>query len=74
MLAENAINLSGGIEAMETKMTDKDKIEILEKTVTELKILLDHYRAITAQYEKLSKPTFIPYADPYITHYKYPNL
>jgi hypothetical protein len=46
-------------------MTDKDKIEILEKTVTELKILLDHYRAITAQYEKLSKPTYIPYTEPY---------
>jgi hypothetical protein len=44
-------------------MTDKDKIEMLEKTVTELKILLDHYRAITAQYEKLSKPTYIPYSN-----------
>jgi hypothetical protein len=45
-------------------MTDKDKIEILEKIVTELKILLDHYRAITAQYEKLSKPTYITYTEP----------
>jgi hypothetical protein len=45
-------------------MTDKDKIEMLEKTVAELKILLDHYRTITAQYEKLSKPTYIPYTEP----------
>jgi hypothetical protein len=45
-------------------MTDKDKIEILEKTVTELKILLDHYRAITAQYEKLSRPIIYPYTMP----------
>ena len=53
-------------------MTDKDKIEILEKTVTELKILLDHYRAITAQYEKLSKPTYIPYT-PYTEPYNPPK-